>query len=243
MNYAKIYERIIERALCRNIVGYTEKHHIVPRCLGGTNDKDNLVLLTAKEHFICHLLLTKMYLYGSNEYYKMCHAFLMMLVYGKSHQRYITSRKYEYLKKEASGLMSRLQSGNGNSQYDTVWIHNKVLKKCKKAKKNSIIEDGWELGRILDWNRNRFNVCIICKCNCRNDRAIYCSAECKNSNKPKHKFSGRENEFLELYLKYKTIDKSLRIMGGKGAGSDYNWAKTVMTNYNDNAVLEVYRKI
>ena len=38
---------------------YTEKHHIVPRCLKGTNDKDNLVLLTAREHYLCHWLLWK----------------------------------------------------------------------------------------------------------------------------------------------------------------------------------------
>lgn len=39
---------------------YYEMHHIIPRSLGGDNRVDNLVLLTPKEHFICHLLLTKM---------------------------------------------------------------------------------------------------------------------------------------------------------------------------------------
>jgi len=40
---------------------YVETHHIVPRCLGGKDDKDNLINLTAKEHFCCHYLLMKMY--------------------------------------------------------------------------------------------------------------------------------------------------------------------------------------
>ena len=37
-----------------------ESHHIVPKCMGGSNSSSNKVLLTPKEHFICHLLLTKM---------------------------------------------------------------------------------------------------------------------------------------------------------------------------------------
>ena len=57
---------------------YTEKHHIIPRSLGGSNDIDNLVRLTAKQHFICHKLLTKMFKIGTNEYYKMLNAFCMM---------------------------------------------------------------------------------------------------------------------------------------------------------------------
>ena len=40
---------------------YTEKHHILPKSLGGTNDKDNLVLLTFREHIIAHLLLARIH--------------------------------------------------------------------------------------------------------------------------------------------------------------------------------------
>lgn len=73
MNYVKIYNSIIDRALCRDWYSkrkksgknhtdyYTETHHIVPKCLGGLNSKDNLAVLTAKEHFIAHYLLTKIY--------------------------------------------------------------------------------------------------------------------------------------------------------------------------------------
>lgn len=58
--YTKIYYKIIENAKNRNITGYTEKHHIVPKSLGGLDIDSNLVPLTAKEHYIVHLLLTKM---------------------------------------------------------------------------------------------------------------------------------------------------------------------------------------
>ena len=61
MKYEKIYSQIIERAKYRVLEGYKETHHITPRCMGGADEKDNLVDLTAREHFICHLLLTRIH--------------------------------------------------------------------------------------------------------------------------------------------------------------------------------------
>lgn len=61
MDYRKIYDEIIARANNRVINGYTEKHHIVPRCMGGTDDSTNLVSLTPEEHYLCHQLLVKIF--------------------------------------------------------------------------------------------------------------------------------------------------------------------------------------
>jgi len=96
--YTKCYNNIIAKASSRKLDGYTEKHHIVPKCMGGSNDISNLVILTAKEHFICHLLLTKM-LAGTLRY-KMVKASIMMANrIGPGQQRYkTTSRIYEILK-------------------------------------------------------------------------------------------------------------------------------------------------
>jgi len=58
--YSKWYNSIIERARSRSIEGYTESHHIIPKCIGGTNKKENLVRLTYREHRLCHLLLPYM---------------------------------------------------------------------------------------------------------------------------------------------------------------------------------------
>lgn len=58
--YVHWYNSIISRAKDRIILEYKEKHHIIPKCLGGNNSTDNLVYLTAREHFICHRLLVKM---------------------------------------------------------------------------------------------------------------------------------------------------------------------------------------
>lgn len=75
--YTRCYFRLIERARERVLSGYKERHHIIPSCLGGSNTKDNLVSLTAREHFLCHLLLTKMCL--GKDRSKMFRALLFML--------------------------------------------------------------------------------------------------------------------------------------------------------------------
>lgn len=62
--YTKTYMSLIDsrKKLSRNKkdASIYESHHIVPKCMGGSNFSSNKVLLTPREHFICHLLLTKM---------------------------------------------------------------------------------------------------------------------------------------------------------------------------------------
>lgn len=103
--YTKWYYQIVNAAQTRsNVVGYTEKHHIIPKSLGGSNSKTNLVVLTAREHFICHRLLTKMV--SGFMKTKMVRAVWRMSVKGADFQlRYATtSRTYEYLRKQFGSL-------------------------------------------------------------------------------------------------------------------------------------------
>jgi hypothetical protein len=59
--YTKIYFQLIEKRSQEVLNdGYYETHHIIPRSLNGSNSNDNLVRLTAREHYIAHKLLTKM---------------------------------------------------------------------------------------------------------------------------------------------------------------------------------------
>ena len=74
MNYQSIYDSIVEKAKSRTIDGYTEKHHIIPKSMGGSNHSSNIVKLTAKEHFVAHWLLFKIYKNPS-----MAKAFRLML--------------------------------------------------------------------------------------------------------------------------------------------------------------------
>lgn len=61
MNYQLHYDALIARARNRVIDGYVEIHHVVPRCLGGSDEPKNLVQLTAEEHFVAHQLLHRLY--------------------------------------------------------------------------------------------------------------------------------------------------------------------------------------
>lgn len=61
MDYKRHYTRLIERARNRIIDGYVERHHVIPRCMSGSDYEGNLVSLTPEEHLIAHLLLVKMF--------------------------------------------------------------------------------------------------------------------------------------------------------------------------------------
>ena len=106
MNYQKIYDSIIERAKIENRQKndsiYYEAHHIIPICLGGTGNvkqykwHENIVLLTAREHFICHWILHELHP-NSKELTK---AFCMMCILenGKQTRYRPSSRIVEYAK-------------------------------------------------------------------------------------------------------------------------------------------------
>lgn len=156
MNYKKIYDNIIEMRKRSPAVGYTEKHHIVPRSIGGSDDVSNIVVLTAKEHFICHLLLTKIYKSRTIEYYKMIHAFMMMSVISSDTQeRYISSRSYEYMKIDLSNRMRMIQTGDRNSNFGNMWIYNEITLDSKCISKLDDIPVNWKSGRIINKEKMR----------------------------------------------------------------------------------------
>lgn len=108
--YTRHYWKLINSRKNRTIDVYTEKHHIIPRSLGGNNSKDNLISLTPREHFVAHLLLSKMF--AGQEKYKMYYAFNMILVKSKDNQRYIpTSRFYDRARQLVGETSSVLNKG------------------------------------------------------------------------------------------------------------------------------------
>ena len=92
MNYLKIYTDLIQKGLDRDAIeGYFEKHHIIPKCLGGTNKASNIVKLTAREHIIAHFLLVRIYPKNAKLKYA-----AWMMVNGARKERPTTSaRMYE----------------------------------------------------------------------------------------------------------------------------------------------------
>jgi hypothetical protein len=61
MNYQGQYDKLVNAAKNRVLGGYVEKHHVVPRAHGGSNVPENIVSLTAREHFVAHWLLWKIH--------------------------------------------------------------------------------------------------------------------------------------------------------------------------------------
>lgn len=117
--YTIWYYNIINRSRTRTLDSdiYTEKHHIIPKSLGGSNSSCNLAILTAREHFVCHWLLTKMVNGIAKQ--KMSYALHAMLNLNLD-KRYKNSLAYERNKLETSKLKSLARKGKllGEKNYN-----------------------------------------------------------------------------------------------------------------------------
>lgn len=123
MNYDLIYKQIIQNAVNLNRTkksGYFECHHILPKCLGGSDVTDNLVLLTPREHFIVHLLLWK----NNKNNYKL----FAPLLYFKKNKHVKNARTFEYIRIQHIRFMKE----NNPSLY--------LSDESKKRKSNKISE-------------------------------------------------------------------------------------------------------
>lgn len=99
--YSVIYTSIISKSKNRPLDSnsYYERHHIIPRALGGSNLKDNLVYLTPKEHYVCHHLLTK-FTEGRQKRSMLQAWNLMSTCLSNGTKRYIPAVRYDFLKRE-----------------------------------------------------------------------------------------------------------------------------------------------
>jgi hypothetical protein len=101
--YSLLYFKIVNNRRASVPTGYCEKHHVIPKSLGGSDTPENLVALTAREHFICHRLLVKMTT-GSN-LRKMQYALHAVMHMRKDRSLVaVSSRQYEILKKQFSDM-------------------------------------------------------------------------------------------------------------------------------------------
>lgn len=101
MDYKKHYWLLIDRARDRTLLGYRERHHVLPRCMGGSNCRENIVSLTAEEHFIAHQLLVKMHPCNT----KLANAaFLMAHMHG--------NKEYGWIRRRHALAVSETMRGN-----------------------------------------------------------------------------------------------------------------------------------
>lgn len=138
MDYKKIYNSIITTAKETEIIRknlksqghYFETHHIIPESSGGSNNCENLVVLTAREHYICHWLLYKINPTKEN-------AFSWWMMSNNDGNKYHegrkrqSSKKYEYARKAFSLHISTVHKGKKLSEN-----HKEKLSISKRAEKN-----------------------------------------------------------------------------------------------------------
>lgn len=119
------YKKIISFRKNNPIEGYVERHHIIPKSMGGNNSKVNLVQLTAREHFICHLCLAKCT--AGESYYRMVNALRRSSHISPKHAgKYIkiNSKIYEFIKRE----FSKANSVFSKQRWQTPEYREKMLK-------------------------------------------------------------------------------------------------------------------
>lgn len=154
--YTTWYNLLINNAKNRKIDGYTEKHHIIPSSLGGTNDDDNLVKLTAREHFICHLLLTKMT--TGNDRYKMNYALHMLSNANNIGEgRYKpTSRMYDLTRKLYKEALVNYWTDKKRKEHANKIRPTSIGRKLKESSKEKLRNKKWSEKAL----QNRLNNCL-----------------------------------------------------------------------------------
>ena len=151
--YTKLYYKITSNAKQRITDGYTELHHIIPQSMGGSNDKENLVELTAREHFICHWLLIKMT--EGEDRSKMLYALNGMKAENRYQQRYhtkITARVYEkhrieHAENHSKRMKGRIAWNKGVPQTDEHREKNRQAA-LQRAPKSEKTKEKWRQARL-----------------------------------------------------------------------------------------------
>ena len=223
MDYKKHYDLLIDRGRNRNLEGYKETHHVLPRCLGGTDDPDNLVDLTAEEHFLAHQLLVKIYPQNKNLIYA-CHR----MVYSKN--GLMTNKMYGWLRKrfcDQARAEGKKRIGSKNGSYGSSWYYNPITLKNIKCTPDNVPE-GYIKGRY------RQRTPRICP-NCNKEfirktpnQKVCCYKEKITA------YTGREKELIYHLKQGKTVSQSLKEMGFKAysntKGGVGKWAKNIKDN-------------
>lgn len=135
--------RLISRAKNRNLISGYEVHHVIPKCVGGSNDSNNKVKLTPEEHYVAHQLLVKIY---NNP--KLVYAAVMMIPTNKFHNngKGRNNKLYGWLKRRFSNICKqRIKEKNGS--FGTMWITDGNTP--KKIKKTDLIPIGYVKGRTI----------------------------------------------------------------------------------------------
>ena len=176
-HYLAKYEKFISsiKQKGKRSLAYSEFHHVVPRCIGGTDSLENLIELTAREHFVAHWLLWKTY----DKNVKLSFAFWSMCCLPSAGRDYFekisnyfkNSKIYEKLKIEIANETSKY---NKNKVYVFDSDLNKLICLTKKQYKKSSLKfhttgmvnvydkitgvPSWILSTEYQINKQKYNV-------------------------------------------------------------------------------------
>jgi hypothetical protein len=141
VDYKRIYDALIQKARDRVASGYYEKHHIVPRCLGGSDEPENIVCLTPEEHYLAHQLLTKIHP-SSKGLAKAAH----IMCAGRP-----TNKYYGWVRRRFAEAQRQSVLGESNPVFGTRLIFNPVLQKNKRIGKEELLPEGWHEGAVYNF--------------------------------------------------------------------------------------------
>jgi hypothetical protein len=198
-HYLNRYIKLISYAINNpQPADYNEEHHILPESMSGSNNPGNLVILSARHHYLAHWMLWKAY--KSKE---MTSAFFAMSNQSNQHQnreRRITSRIYEQLRKEFSQHISestkelwqnlnyRQKHINTNNTIETKTLRSQ---KAKELWNNHNYREKQQLARREMWASGRFKR-DHSKCGNRGDANVAKRPEVKAKNSGSNHYSNRE---------------------------------------------------
>lgn len=138
VNYKQIYNNLIYKHgySHKPKIGYFEKHHIIPKCLGGSDDESNLIYLSARCHLLAHWILCKIY----PENNKIVHAFFMMCIMKNSNMKRIipNTKILAEARRRKSAVQSKLLK-NSNIQF--------CSDESKRKSKETAVKNGSYRGR------------------------------------------------------------------------------------------------
>lgn len=197
VNYHKIYDSLIDRARTRTIDGHRELHHVVPRCMGGDNEPDNIVALTPEEHFFAHVVLVK--LYPTNR--KLIFALNRM---SGGHQGKRSRKIYGWLKRRFVQAIGDTQTGANNSQFGKRWITDGLNNKF--IRRGDEVPSGWRPGRFIPCKQQVLPVCMCCGARVETMLQKYCSLH-REARRAPSRVKGPQSYTNRVFITNGNIDK------------------------------------
>ena len=221
MNYKNHYNKLINRAKTRIITEYTERHHIIPKCMGGNDDLINIAHLTPEEHYVAHQLLVKIYNYDQ----RLVYAANMMCNQSRCNKR-SNNKLYGWLRRRLSEA-GKTRTGEKNGSFGKPWYHDPITSDSGK-----FIPGNEPIGWIKGRSTKKINKCLGCQTLTNTILQQWCDS-CRKGLKKKTVFKSEKlkKEFTEqekidaLKNNEFNIRRALFSLGLNDSGANYKIMK------------------